>query len=117
MVMVSICKSIDVETDVNVDVDEITCALRERLQSVEERFQNDNEYVKDAGRTREILGFMNSTWQCLQAVTDKMIASLEPKHRKILFDALVLQASRWSETFNEMQKSADVLSERNEESK
>ena len=114
MVMVSICKSIDVETDVNVDVDEITCALRERLQSVEEQFQNDNEYVRDAGRTREILGFMNSTGQCLQAVTDKMIASLEPKHRKILFDALVVQTNRWSETYNEMQASATLSESSNE---
>ena len=95
MVMVSICKSIDIETDVSVDVDEITCALHERLQSVEERYKNEDQL--DTGRIREILGFVNSTWQCLQAVTEKMIASTKPEQRKIIFDALTVQANRWSE--------------------
>ena len=77
----------------NVNIEDIASALQESLRSVEERYDENNE--RDVAKNRELLGFMNSTWQCLQAVSDSMIASVKPEARKILSEAFEAQAKRW----------------------
>jgi hypothetical protein len=93
IVKVSISESVHIETEVNVDIDDIASALQERLRSVAERFEENNEH--DTAKNRELLGFMNSTYQCLKGVSDAMIASVTPSQRKILYDAFAAQAERW----------------------
>lgn len=96
MVMVDICKSVEVETEVNVDVDDITAALAESLDSVTERYAEKNE--QDTAKARELMGFINSVAQCLKAVTDEMIADTRYSNRDLIANALREQAQRWSKS-------------------
>ncbi len=94
MVMIGICKSVDIETEVNVTVDDITAALHERLEEVDKRY--DAVRVNDQGRRRELLGYVNSVYACLHAVTNQMIESAGESHRETIAKALQAEAKRWA---------------------
>lgn len=90
---VEFCKSVDVESTVDVTVDDVTAMLHERMRHLEERYSEQNEL--DVARKRELLGFVNTVWQCFQAISNAMIADVEEKHRKTIADAFEKEVERW----------------------
>ena len=81
---VRISESVHVETDVIVEVDDIRTALCERLDEAE-----------DEGGFSAIHEFCSGLHQCLNALTDEMIARMSPENRKLVYLGLKLHVDRF----------------------
>ena len=90
---VEFAKSIDVESTVDLSIDDVTAMLYERMRHLEERFKEPNEL--DTGRKRELLGYVNTVWQCFQAITPQMIETVEEKNRHLIVDAFQKEIDKW----------------------
>jgi hypothetical protein len=90
---IEFAKCIDVESTVDVSIDDVTSMLYERMRHLEQRFSEPNEL--DTGRKREILGYVNTVWQCFQAITPEMIGHVEEKNRHLIVDAFQKELEKW----------------------
>ena len=90
---VEFAKSVEVESSVDITVDDVTNMLYERMRHLEERFSEQDEL--DTGRKRELLSYVNTVWQCFQAVSNSMIESVEKKHRTVIVDGFQKEIDRW----------------------
>jgi hypothetical protein len=90
---VAFCKSVDVESEVNIDVDDITTALQESLNDAELTRRHAGESPRF--KTLTVWRFVSSVYQCLKGVTDEMIESIPENNRKIIADAIREQADRY----------------------
>lgn len=86
---VEFCKSIDIESEVNITVEDITEALRESLGE-----------AKDSDREHLTLRFLSDTVSCLRAVDDRMIGRLTPKQCQLIANALREQVTRYCAEVN-----------------
>lgn len=85
---VQIFKSVDIDAEVSVSVEDITAALVDAL-----------EEAKTKEKSRHVVNlFINSVWQCLSAMTDEMIDRMKPEHRKLVAESLTEQAGRFRES-------------------
>jgi hypothetical protein len=91
---VAFCKSIDVESEVSIDTEDITNALSEQIQEAEERA--GNESLNQRQRSFPLGQFLSSVVHCLSAVTDEMIKAMTPENRRMIANALQKQVDRWN---------------------
>ncbi len=82
---VEICKSVEIETEVIVDIVDIATALHESLSQCESQFDPDRQ---DKHRTRGLLLLVSSIHECLSAVKPEMIDQLRIDQRLMIYDAL-----------------------------
>jgi hypothetical protein len=87
-VKVEYSKTVEIEGEVHVTVEDIRAALRESLSVA------TGEPGVPLSR-REICKFASHVYECLSAVTDEMIAAVQPTNRTVIADALEKEAARW----------------------
>ncbi len=87
---VAFSKSIEVESEVTIDIEDITSALQDLAIDV----------MRDVGSDRHVefavRGLLVASMQCLQAVTDEMVARLSPDMRGKVVSALQKQLERYA---------------------
>jgi len=88
-------KSVDVESEVSIDVEDITNALTELLSDAGNKVASG--YANDRSKAFAVGGFVSGVHQCLAAVTDEMIDCMGGSGRKVIADALRKQAARFYE--------------------
>ncbi len=86
---VRVYKETYIDTEVSIDAEQITQALRDSLDALT-RTEGAGERAD-----RAILEFITASWQCLAAMTDGMIAGIKPEHREIIGEKLNEQAARY----------------------
>jgi len=92
---VEFCKSIDVEAEVSIDINDITSALTEHVEHAQKavEFKGNSE----RGRSFAVQQFVTEVYQCLAATNDEMIEAIQGSGRKVIADALRKQANRFYE--------------------
>lgn len=91
---VEVYKSVDIETDVTIDTDDIREALLDALRCAEHSMNPDNA-ANERTKQFDVCQFVLAAWQCLSAVTDEMIATCTDKQREPISKRLHEQAQRW----------------------
>lgn len=81
-------KTVEIEGEVHVGVQDIRDALSESL------YRASGYPFEPLSRTY-ICEFASHVHECLSAVTEKMIAEVQPTNRNVIADALEKQAARW----------------------
>jgi hypothetical protein len=89
-VKVEICKSVEIETEVTIDIDDITSAINDHVAECVGLSEQPQRF-----RIRAVLTLCNAWHQTLSAITDEMIAEVEPHNRKLVFDAMTKHIERW----------------------
>lgn len=89
---VAFCQSVEVDAEVNVTTAEITAALIEYQQEVQELRPN----APDSHKYFAVRQLVHVSHQCLEAVTDELLTKLTPKFREAVAKALRTQADRYS---------------------
>lgn len=91
---IEFCKTVEVESVIDIGVDDITSALYDSLASAVEAA--GHEASSDDCKVRRLLHFINSAYQCLSSVTVDMIDLLPESPRKIIAQRFREQADRYS---------------------
>jgi hypothetical protein len=92
-VKVEFCKTVEVESEVEIDTDDI-------VRAVEDLYNNCVAVMDGETTIRQksfaVGQFVTAVYQCLQGVPDRMILQLKPSQREIIANALLAQADRFS---------------------
>lgn len=93
---VAISQSVQVDTEVNVTVEDITAAMQELIDESEQR----QELFKSGAINDRQLSFavgqvVNAAYRCLKAITDEWIALYPEKTRHSIATSLQEQVDRW----------------------
>jgi hypothetical protein len=91
-VKIPFCKTVDVESEVTIDIDDITSALNDALVDAQRATGNERQ------RVFPVLQLLNAVHECLTAITDEMIADTKPAARLTIASALRKLATRYSAT-------------------
>jgi hypothetical protein len=93
-VKVPFCKTVDVQSEVTIDIDDITSALNDALGVT----VDGTTTAYDHKARRRVFPVLNAVHQCLTAITDEMIADTKPAARLTIASALRKLATRYSAT-------------------
>jgi hypothetical protein len=86
---VSLYANVDVETTVDVTIDQIAAALSEYVEELR-RLEEVDRPVDHAVKT-----LIGACYSCLSAVTDDMIAEMTSDHRTLIREKIQEQADRY----------------------
>lgn len=89
---VRIYKSVDIDTEVDVDIDDITSAIGDYLQDC---IRTSDQPQRN--RSRAVISLCNAIFQSMSAMIDEMIEQVEPKNRQAIYDALSKQIERFKD--------------------
>lgn len=91
---VNFCQSVDVQVqgETHLTIEDITAALQERLEEVEE---HTGPGFNHRQRRFAVHRFANDVCQMLSAINGDMIDQASPGARKLVGDTLAEQSRRW----------------------
>ena len=90
---VQFCKSVDVEGEVEVSVEDITNALDDALIDAAETQGSD--IANDRTKRFLVHKFIGDVHKCLRGTTDAMISKCDDDTREMIAKRLREQADRW----------------------
>ena len=82
-------KTIDIESEVHIGVDEIREALVDALAASKAK---THPGANDRQRECPVNQFVNALWTCLVAIDEEMLNQISPESREVIANALMRKA-------------------------